>query len=170
MSFIYYALLSIPICWKWGNWRNWKAYYPTIVFLIMGNLVYMVLADSKPLWQAGGILAKYPIWDISAMMVLYASTVILYLSFYDRIKSSRRKTIAYIVIWIVVYSAMELVSHITGQYNYYNGWVFFYSVIFNCLMFPILLLHYHKPLWAWLVCIILMYATLFIFAIPFGIN
>lgn len=166
MSFAYYAILSVFICWKWGNWRGWKEYYPTILFLIVGNLTYMVLADSKPLWETGGFLARCPILDFSTIVVLYASTIILYLTFIP-VLNSHLKRAAYILLWVFIYSVMEYVSYITGQFNYYNGWCFFYSVVFNIIMFPILLLHYKKPLPAWIISAAFAYLTMFLFEIPF---
>ena len=168
MSFIYYAIISVFICWKWGNWRNWRAYYPTIIFFIMGNLAYIVLTAHKPLWKAGGILAQYPVLDISTIVVLYSCTVILYLTFLPRMNTLKKRS-AYIALWIAIYSLMELVSWLTGHFYYYNGWCFIYSVFFNVLMFPILLLHYRKPFLAWPICIVLAYGMLFLFNIPFKI-
>ena len=168
MSFAYFAVLSVILCWKWGNWRNWKEFYPTIIYIIMGNLAYMVLTQSKPLWKEGGILGQYPCLAISSMVVLYASTVILYLTFLPRMHSMKKR-LAYIALWIVIYSVMELISFLTGQFYYYNGWRFIYSVIFNMFMFPLLLLHHHKPLLAWPISAVLAYALMSLFDIPFKI-
>lgn len=37
------ACLFILVCYKWGDWRNWKTYYPTILFLIAGTLFTILL-------------------------------------------------------------------------------------------------------------------------------
>jgi hypothetical protein len=166
VSYAYYAIISAFVCWKWGNWKAWKEYYPTILYMVTGNLVYMCLTQSKPLWQEGGFLKDYPFLNITSMVLLYSSTIILYLTFYPRI-TSKPKRAAYVLLWVAIYSAMEYISHITGHFDYDNGWSFFYSVIFSAVMFPLLLLHYKKPLWAWLISIILAYGMMFLFNIPF---
>lgn len=168
MSFAYYAIISVFLCWKWGDWKSWKGYYPTVLFLIMGNLAYMILFKSKPLWANGAFLAKYPALDISTIVVLYFCTVILYLTFYPRFNSNLKRA-AYILLWVFIYSAMEYLSYITGHFMYYNGWGILHSVVFNIIMFPLLLLHYKKPILAWVTASAFAYLMMFLFQIPFEV-
>jgi len=65
---------------------------------------------------------------------------------------------------------MEFISYITGAFSYHNNWNIGYSIIFNCLMFPILILHYKKPLLAFLVCSILAFLLMAFFEIPIKIT
>ena len=44
------VLVFVIIAWKWGDWKNWKLYYPTILFMILGDFVYIFLTYKKPLW------------------------------------------------------------------------------------------------------------------------
>jgi hypothetical protein len=133
--------------------------------MILGNLAYNHLFQDKLLWQTGGFLAEHPVLDISTIVVLYVSTVILFLTFYSRIDTKPKKA-GYILLWVLIYSAMEFVSHITGHFSYGNGWCFFYSVAFNLIMFPVLGLHHEKPLYAWLVGTMLAYIMMILFNIP----
>lgn len=167
MSFAYYGILSVFICWKWGNWKAWKDYYPTILFLFSGNLVYMFLTQSNPLWSYDGLIGRYPFLEVTTIALLYPSTVILFFTFYPR-PGTWLKQAAYMLLWVAIYSAMEYISHITGEFNYDNGWNFLFSIFFNMIMFPLLRLHYKKPLLAWPIGIVLAYAMMFIFNIPFG--
>lgn len=48
--------LFLLACWKWGNWRNWKEYYPTILYFIIGDLSYKVLFYNKTLWEYRDLL------------------------------------------------------------------------------------------------------------------
>lgn len=43
------VLVFVIIAWKWGDWKNWKLYYPTILFMILGDFVYIFLTYKKPL-------------------------------------------------------------------------------------------------------------------------
>jgi len=44
-------LFSILIAWKWGDWQNWTLYYPTILYMILGDLAYIILSRDKLLWE-----------------------------------------------------------------------------------------------------------------------
>lgn len=165
MSFLYYAFISVALCWKWGNWRDWKQVYPSMLFMIMGNLTYIYLTYSKPLWQSGGILAIYPVLDVTQIVLLYSSTVILFFTFYAKMNTVIKRVL-YIALWILIYSVLEFISMKTGRFTYHNGWNIWCSVIFNLLMFQIILLHQKKPLLAWLISTVLVYLLLFLFKIP----
>lgn len=165
MSFAYYAILSALLCWKWGDWKNWRSYYPTAVFVLLADITYKYLTQFHPLWNTGSFLYDYPFLNLSVQVILYSCTVILFLTFYDRIKTKSRR-ILYIAGWVAIYSVMEYISLITGHFYYYNGWTFLYSVIFDIVMFLIILLHYKKPLWACVCSIPLAYLFIFLFNIP----
>jgi hypothetical protein len=139
MSFAVLGIASMVVCWKWCNWRNWKEYYPTILFFIFGNLVY-VLAQRKPLWHFGEISKQYPIFDIYMMLCPYPSTTVLYLS-------SLVKQALYILFWACIYTAAEIIPNLTGGFAYSNGWNLFYSVLFDIIMFLLLRLHFKSHCW-----------------------
>jgi len=44
-------IMSIFLCWKYGDWKNWKLYYPTILYLIIGDLACNILTARMPLWS-----------------------------------------------------------------------------------------------------------------------
>lgn len=48
MHFVFNGLLLAGI--KWGNWRRWRDYYPTILFFIIGDLLYSCLLYNHQLW------------------------------------------------------------------------------------------------------------------------
>lgn len=148
MSFLLFGFLSIVICWKWGNWKNWKEYYPTMLYFTTGNLIYDVLTQMKPLWNFGEIVKHYPVFEVLMMLCLYPSTTILYFTFYPS-SASFKKQALYILLWVSIYTVVELLSHITGGFSYENGWNICYSILFNLLMFPLLRLHFKKPLLTW---------------------
>ncbi len=35
---------------KWGDWRNWKQYHPTILFYCIGDFLYNFILYNKPMW------------------------------------------------------------------------------------------------------------------------
>jgi hypothetical protein len=166
MSYAIIGIISILATLKWGNLKKWKEYYPTILYFFVGNLTYMVLTQRKPLWYFGETLGHYTVFEITMMILLYPSTSILFLSYFPN-THSRMKCIMYITVCVLAFSAFEYLAHITGGISYSNGWNIFYSVIFNAVMFPLLILHFRRPLLVWPISAIIAFAFMFLFDIPF---
>jgi hypothetical protein len=164
VSFIVFGIISIIVCWKWGNWRKWKEYYPTILYFILGNTIYIILTNMKPLWNFGEI-SKYPICDIVFMLSLYPSSTILFLTLYPKSKSINKQAL-YIIFWDGLFCLLEYLAYLTGGFGYSNGWNIYYSMAFNLFMFTLLRLHYIRPLYVWPISAILAFVILFLFHIP----
>lgn len=47
---------AIIIAWKRGDWRNWKKYQATMLYVAMGNLIYLFLYYDHYLWQYQGVI------------------------------------------------------------------------------------------------------------------
>ncbi|WP_223192893.1 hypothetical protein [Paenibacillus sedimenti] len=45
-----YSILWILAAFKFAD-RNWKPYYPTILYASLGNSLYELLCYNYPLWQ-----------------------------------------------------------------------------------------------------------------------
>ncbi|PIB57799.1 hypothetical protein, partial [Pseudomonas sp. 2822-17] len=43
-------LLFLFAAYKWGDWEKWEKYYPTILFFIIGDLLYNFLFYNYPMW------------------------------------------------------------------------------------------------------------------------
>lgn len=49
---VLYASVWIFAMWKWGDWKNWQKYYPTILLFIIGDFIYLyLLSDLYPMWR-----------------------------------------------------------------------------------------------------------------------
>jgi hypothetical protein len=46
---IAFGIMFLLIGWRFGDWRNLGKYYPTILFLIIGDLLYNVLTYNIPM-------------------------------------------------------------------------------------------------------------------------
>ncbi|MFC4767928.1 hypothetical protein [Effusibacillus consociatus] len=49
MVLVLTALLLLAV-WRFGDWRNWRKYYPTILFIISVNLFGTILTYNYSLW------------------------------------------------------------------------------------------------------------------------
>ena len=47
MIVVAYAIIS----YRFGDWKRWKEFYPTYLFVILGDITYNFLFYEKPLWE-----------------------------------------------------------------------------------------------------------------------
>ncbi|MFC0270480.1 CBO0543 family protein [Metabacillus herbersteinensis] len=88
---------------------------------------------------------------LSIMAVKYPATIFIYLSKYPQGK--RIKKILYTAAWVLLYAVNETIDLSFNLLKYYNGWNFWWSIMFSTVMFTLLRVHYKKPLAAWLLSI-----------------
>ncbi|RJQ24897.1 MAG: hypothetical protein C4589_12130 [Peptococcaceae bacterium] len=159
------AFMAFFVAWKWGDWKNWQIYYPTILYFIIGDLVYIILTYNYPLWKCESVIVNNTFNDLLIAVVVYPSTVLLFLPY---IPEKTTNQITYIVMWAIIYSVIEWVYYSLGYFSYHNGWNIGWSILFNFIMFPLLWLHYKKPLLAWPISMVLAFLVIIIFRIPFS--
>ncbi|WP_338021149.1 CBO0543 family protein [Bacillus piscicola] len=145
-------LLLLIATFKWGDWRNWEKYYPTILFIICLDFFSSILMYEHPLWiyKESLFLPNHTLTDFFIVFIMYPTVILLFLA---NCPSKRMAQIGWILLWITTFSVTEFISVASGLGAYENGWNFGLSVLFNCVMFPILYIHHHKPLLAWLLAL-----------------
>ena len=159
------TLILALATWKWGDWRNWRLYYPTMLFFIVGNFSYTLLTYNYPLWEFESPLLKTTGSDFLIAMVDFPATVLIFLPHYPKEKI---RQILYILLWVLTYTLIEIVSYKLGFFSYHNGWSIWWSVLFNMILFPLLWLHHKKPPLAWLASIVLALLFFTHFKLPFS--
>ncbi|MCM3093890.1 MULTISPECIES: CBO0543 family protein [unclassified Cytobacillus] len=149
-----YAFLWIFALWKWGDWRNWKIYYPTMLFFILGDFLYLyLLSDIYPMWtyDPQGIDEKANLTNthvsLSIIAVKYPATILIYL--YRFPAGNLIKKLLYISGWVLLYTVNEIVDIKLKLIKYDNGWNLKWSILFNAVMFIILWVHFKRPAAAW---------------------
>jgi hypothetical protein len=100
------------------------------------------------------------------MVVQYPATIAVFLG---NMTFSKRKQILSIVLWSGIYAISELVAKFTGVMTYHNGWNFWWDCTFNVMMLFMLLIHYRKPILAWILTIPIVVGLFLIFHIPFSV-
>ena len=53
MFHIFIATVSISICYRYGDWGNWKNYYSTTLFFILNSALCDFFTYNHPLWLYG---------------------------------------------------------------------------------------------------------------------
>jgi len=160
------SLIWALVTLRWGRWKEWKTYYPTILFFIAGDFIHEYIVSAKPLWR----FAPDPLFSgvsehLIASFIIFPCTVILLFTFYPKLKSWTRKTL-YIALWVLIYIAGEYLALKLGYYVHENGWSLAYSTLMDCLVFPLLIIHQRKPQIAWLLCFLIATFIVFWFKLP----
>ncbi|HBI04882.1 MAG TPA: hypothetical protein DDY49_12735 [Paenibacillaceae bacterium] len=143
--------------------KNWREYYPTILFFIAGDLLYQFITYDYPLWEyAGGIDSPF-LTPIILMFTAYPATILLYLKYATK---GWKSFIIHYFLWIVLFAIVELTLGKLNLILYANGWSVGWSIIVDFLLFLILRIHYSYPLFGWLLYFLVSALMILIFNIP----
>lgn len=162
--YVLFAGVAIFAAWRWGDWRHWEKYHATILFMIVGDLLYRVLTTNYSLWDYNP--AFFPNGTIAQLFIaftVYPSTVILFLSC---MPVQRKHQIRHYLSWVIVYSLCEWLAHSQGLLSYYNGWSLSWSIFFNFIMFAVIWIHHKRPLLAYFLSTIVIVTLMMIFQVP----
>jgi phosphatidylserine synthase len=158
------ALIVIIAVWRWGDWRNWEQYHLTMLFVVAGNLLYNFMTANYFLWRLDpDFLPNHSMTELIYSFIIFPGTVILFLSNYP---VGTGKQIKHHVKWILIYIGMEGLFLLTGRIIYQYGWNIWWSLAFLCVMFPIIRIHYKRPLLAYFLSGIVAAVVLWIFDVP----
>ncbi|MFC0469045.1 CBO0543 family protein [Halalkalibacter kiskunsagensis] len=157
---IVYNLIYFLAAWRWGDWRNWKEYYPTILFFILCDLLHNFLAYNHDLWIYEEIffaelLPNHTTISLLYMVVIYPATILIYLNYFFRTDKWSNK-VFHFAIWVSIYIVAECTNLYVGLFSHHNGWNIWYSILFILMMFILFPIHYRKPLLAWGISILII--------------
>ena len=158
-------LIWVLSAYKWSDWKNWRRYYPTMLFFIVGDLTHTLLSYNHPLWE----LIALPFFNVTFTVLIIAfiawpASVLLFLSLYPKTDSFSK--VLHILKFVTLFTINELIISCFYQIKYNNGWNIWWSLEFNIFMFPMLKIHHEKPPIAWLLAFILGLSIFCFFKIP----
>lgn len=157
-------LAYVLACFIWGNWRNWREYYPTILYVIIGDFAYNFLFFNFSLWEYEKFL-NHTFCDIIIAFTIFPSAIILFFTFLPQ-KFLRR--FLYILMWTVSNTALEYFCYVNGYLSYSNNWNIIWSAAVYFIAFIMVTVHFKHPLMTWLISGCLAIATMLFFKIPFS--
>ncbi|SMD09413.1 CBO0543 family protein [Sporomusa malonica] len=149
--------------WKWGDWKNWKKYYPTVLFVMVVNLGASYITYHHGLWnyhQDQLVKTQSTVELINSFVMLPSSTFVFLSNFPVNRKLYQY---GYILLWVLIFSSLEYIDKTIGGIYYSNGWLWQISTIFDIAMFSIIRLHHLSPLRAWLITLFLTGVILIVF-------
>jgi hypothetical protein len=159
-------LWSVFAAWKWGDWRNWTKYHPTILFMPIGNLMYGLLVNDTDfyLWRyQSDFLFSQETADVFYTIIVFPATVLLYLSNYPEEKGAR---VIHVLKYVAIYCIVEWVGIKVGALKHSHGWTMAWSILFNIVAFTILRIHHEKPIIAYISSILFSLFLLYYFQVP----
>lgn len=164
MFIIIVTLIFVILAWKWGDWRNWKLYYSTIIFMILGDFIYLFLTFQKPLWTMESTILGRTFTNLLIAFFIYPSFVLLYLSNFP--KENLEKKVFYISAFTLFFTAFEYIFIKFDSISYYNSWNLWWTFLFDIMLFILLRVHYKKPLLGIFFAVVVGTCIMLIFKIP----
>jgi len=163
-------VLFLSAAWKWGDWRNWRQYYPTMLYMIVGDLMYNFLTYNYTMWKFNptsfdkGIYSSHTLITLGIDFINFPAVVLLYITHFPA--KGLHKQILYILVWAMMNSLIELAAHFFSGISYEHGWNYGWSALFNVIMYILLRTHYKQPLLALGLSAILIVSYCFYFKLP----
>ena len=159
------CLILVLCCWKFGDIKNWRKFYPTILYLIINNLLYIFFVKEKySLWKLQpDFLLNDSFSVLVQTFIIFPCIVILFLS---NLPKTHKNQIIHLLISAVILVGIETIMYFTGKITYHNGWNYGWSVAFNFLWVIMLRYHYFKPIPAWVVSFLFTAFFIIYFHVP----
>lgn len=153
--------------WRWGDWKNWKNYYSTILFFIVASFYYISIYHNYPLWRFEPmpplhILSNSTLIGLAITFIIFPCTTLIYLGNYPQ----GNKQYLYIAKWIALYTLIEAIMFYTHGITYHNGWNLAWSIVFNIALFSTTRLHFLRPWFGWVSGLVLALFFAFVFGFP----
>lgn len=159
-----HGLIWLIAAYRLGDWKNWKKYYPTILFFSLGDALYNLVFHNKKLWSFNDDTLAVPFHELYVMITIFSSTALIFLSHYPEKLGKRMR---YIVMWAAIYTGIEVIMYYFDMIRYSYGWNIWWSMFFDICLFSLLSLHHRNPLLAWVVVFIFLGIMMNIFNVPF---
>lgn len=149
--------------WRWADWKGWKKYYPTVLFVMVVNLAASYITYHHTLWgyHPDPLIKTESTVELVNSFVMLPSSTFLFLSNFP--EGSKLHQHVYILLWVVLFSSLEFIDKTLGGIYYSNGWAWQISALFDIVMFTIIRIHYLSPARAWLITLFFTGIILFVF-------
>ncbi|UUZ82438.1 hypothetical protein LJK88_50150 [Paenibacillus sp. P26] len=148
-----------------GDWRNWRKYQATILYLIVGDLLYNFLTYNYSMWrfEPTAVLPSHTASTLFIAFLCYPCSTILYLGHFP---TGKMKAALWVVLWVGIWCVIEWIDRLLGLISYHHGWSFTSSILFSTVAVLMIRLHYTKPLWAYGLSALIVTALMFIYRVP----
>jgi hypothetical protein len=137
-----------------GRWSRWKDFLPTIYYFIFFNMFYQYISLSiKKVWELEQVFISTFITDYAYTFIAYPALIILFL---HKFPESLKSKLFYVTQYILISIFIEWIAYQLGYIVYFNGWNIWWTSFFYSTMYPLIYLHYRKPLSAYAISFIII--------------
>ncbi|MDQ0188207.1 hypothetical protein JI721_14820 [Alicyclobacillus cycloheptanicus] len=159
------AICALLLAWQRGDWRHIAAYHKTILYVAVATLLYEFITRDYAMWdfQPDRLLPTHTLTDLLYVFISQPCAVLVYLSNYPR---QPMQQAIHMLKWIAIFLALEWVELRMGRIRYAHGWDIGWSLLFDCIMFPMIRLHHRKPQWAYPLSVVIVVFFLWKFHVP----
>jgi hypothetical protein len=161
-----YAILFVCAALIWGDWRHFKKYYPTMLFVCTVNLVVLVLTYNYSLWRFHYAFPGSPNHVPAAFLIMFVNFSALILIFLGRYPQKIGKQVLWTLLFVAINSICEWIGIHKHSIIYEHGWSYGWSIMINALMYPTLRLHHTRPLYAVVFTLLVFAFFIWYFQIP----
>lgn len=158
-------VLTILASLKWGDWRNWRKYHASMLFIWAGGLLYEYIVKENSLWKFHPDLLYGH--DMTVIVYALCTMPISILIFLTHFPKTWVRRFFYILIWSGIYISVEWILLKFERISYDHGWELWFSFLFDIVMFSVIALHQYKPVPAYLLSIIITIFMISYFHVPF---
>ncbi len=160
------AILTIIASLIWGNWKQWRDYHASMLFIATAGLLYEYIVKDYRLWKFHpDLLYGHDMTVLVYALITMPVSILLFLSHFPERWSYR---LMYILLWSGIYIVIEWILNVFGRISYSNGWKFWHSFIFDIALFSIISLHQYKPFRAYILSIFIIIFLIVYFKVPFA--
>ncbi|HUC93784.1 MAG TPA: CBO0543 family protein [Paenibacillus sp.] len=163
------ALITVLAVWIRRDWRDWTRYHTTLLYIAFGNAMYNFICANYLLWELHpDFFPDHAVTEFVYTLITFPGCALMYLSRYPEGAGVMRQ-IRHILSWVLIFAGVELFFALTGRICYQYGWNLGWSVLFDSVMFPMLLLHHRRPLAAYLLSVPIAAVLIWYFKVPIDI-
>lgn len=150
---VFFAIISL----FFGKWKRLNDFYSTLLFWIIGDLLYASLLhdhrvwEFKPVWIDHFILPTHTLIATAIAFLIYPCVIVIFLG---RLPKTVFKKIGWFILWSMIFECIEITAYFNNSIIHQHGWTLIWSFIFNITTYSLLLIHYRKPWVAWVLSIL----------------
>ncbi|WP_273127371.1 CBO0543 family protein [Bacillus weihaiensis] len=154
--------------YKLADFKQWKDFHPTLLYVCVLNLLYNYITANYQLWKLHpDFFSNHSITDIMNSIILLPAMSFLFLSHYPKNKE-KKAIILYYIKWIIGSVLIESIFVVTNRISFHNGYHFWMEPFFYTLMFTFIRLHYKRPLLTYVLSCLVVLFFIWYFNVPIG--
>ncbi|PLT28904.1 CBO0543 family protein [Peribacillus deserti] len=159
------TIFTIIASLRWAEWKKWRDYHASMLFISAGGLLYEYIVKDHSLWKFHpDLLYGKEMTVIVYALITMPISILLFLSHFPERWAARGM---YILLWSGIYISVEWVLLKLDKISYDYGWTLWYSFLFDMVMFPVIALHHFRPLPSYILSLLIIIFLIVYFKIPF---